>query len=79
MAFEQQVPPMPIRVDLSATLRETGLINHLGRPDEIAVARVDFYDFMGETRTMDFTPELAMDLLRQLATFVTQVGCQGRP
>lgn len=75
----RDLPPMPTAVMLAATMRETGLTDQRGERNELAVARVDFVDVVGDHRTMDFTPELAMDLLRQLANFITQVGVQGRP
>lgn len=58
---------MPVSVFTAATVREVGV-------REILVARTEFADVMGEIRTMDFTAELALELIGQLVPFLRQVG-----
>lgn len=63
-------PPMPRFAQLYATVRDMG-------SSDFAVARVAFTDPVGERMTMDFTPDVALDLAVQLLMFVKQVGVRG--
>lgn len=63
-------PPMPAAVGLHATVRDLG-------SQEQVVARVHMQDVVGEVRTVDLSPEVAMALLVQLAQFIRQTGVEG--
>lgn len=59
--------PMPSSVELAATVRDLG--SH-----EVPVAVVTFADVLGDARSLDLEPTVAIDLLVKLAQFVRQLG-----
>jgi hypothetical protein len=56
--------PMPAAHSLVGTVRD----------DRYPVARVTFVDGMGETRTLDLQPHVALALAGDLIDFIRQVG-----
>lgn len=64
MSADEHVP-MPSQYDITAVMRQ------LGR-NEIPVARIRFTDILGDSRTIDFDPEMAFSIALALLTFYQQ-------
>lgn len=62
---------MPTRATVTASVRDIGSL-------EVPVANVTFHDVLGDARTVDLDPTLAMDLIVKLSEFVRQTGVPGR-
>lgn len=57
-----ELPPMPTGVSVAATLR-----------NDAPVAELEFVDVTGDARVIQLSPEIALDLMIQLAKFYHQI------